>query len=140
MPASTLSSVLLPLPFGPTMPKNSPSPTENVTSRSASFRSYAMRLKGCAKYSFSRARCSCGIQNVFETPTASIELMRAPLSCALREARCGATVHEQPEREQPGRDRDRDEPGVDPGRDAAGGGIRSKEHGAHILQDLDERV
>ena len=62
----------MPLPFGPTTPKNSPSATEKVTSRSASLRSYSTRLSGCAKYSLSRARCSCGIQNVLETPTASI--------------------------------------------------------------------
>ena len=32
MPARIRSSVLLPLPFGPTTPKNSPRSTENVTS------------------------------------------------------------------------------------------------------------
>ena len=35
MPARILSSVLLPLPFGPMMPKNSPVSTEKLTSSSA---------------------------------------------------------------------------------------------------------
>ena len=87
MPASIFSSVLLPLPFGPTMPKNSPSATAKVTSRSASLRSYSTRLSGCAKYSLSRARCSCGIQNAFETPTASI----AGLDHHARSAKRGAS-------------------------------------------------
>jgi hypothetical protein len=39
MPARILSSVLLPLPFGPTTPKNSPSSIANETSESATFRS-----------------------------------------------------------------------------------------------------
>src|SRR5438552_2135986 len=72
MCARILSSVLLPLPLGPTMPRNSPSATEKVTSRSTSCRSYVIRFSGCAKYSLSRARCSCGIRNDFETPTTSI--------------------------------------------------------------------
>ena len=68
MPAKMRSSVLLPLPFGPTTPKNSPASTEKLTSFNASLRSYVVRRNGCRKYSLKYVRCSCGIRNDFETP------------------------------------------------------------------------
>ena len=127
----------MPLPFGPTMPKNSPSATENVTSRSASFRSYATRFSGWAKYSLSRARCSCGIRNAFETPTTSIA-RRGHARSANRGAsrRCNST----PTASTATGDRDRDEPRVDARRHAERGRIRAEQDQAHVLHHLDERV
>src|SRR5437764_13766477 len=69
MPAMHLSSVLLPEPFRPTMPKNSPGGTANETSLSASKRSWPVRRKGWSARSFSVWICSRGMLKVFDTPS-----------------------------------------------------------------------
>src|SRR3954452_3665329 len=66
-----LSSVLLPLPFGPITPKNSPRATENDTSCRASCCSDDVRLNGWRKSSFTVVRRSCGSVKAFETPSTS---------------------------------------------------------------------
>src|SRR5215211_1140477 len=72
MPARILSSVLLPLPFGPMTPKNSPGSTAKLTSSSARFCSNVLRRHGWRKCSLNVVRCSCGIENVFVTPATSM--------------------------------------------------------------------
>ena len=67
MPAMHLSSVLLPDPLRPTIPKNSPRGTANETSLSASKRFDPARLNGCSARSLSVCTCSFGRVNVFET-------------------------------------------------------------------------
>src|SRR5437764_1826595 len=69
MPAMHLSSVLLPEPFRPTMPKNSPGGTANETSLSASKRSWPARRSGWSARSFSVWICSRGMLKVFDTPS-----------------------------------------------------------------------
>src|SRR5438874_11630449 len=69
MPAMHLSSVLLPDPFRPTMPKNSPGGTANETSFSASKRSWPARRSGWSARSFSVWICSRGMLKVFDTPS-----------------------------------------------------------------------
>src|ERR671936_1328433 len=96
MPARIRSNVLFPLPFGPTMPKNSPASTENETSLSASFRSYVVRRNGCRKYSLKYCRCSCGIRNDFETPLTSIA---GPNSDPFGEVPALAPEEREPDRE-----------------------------------------
>src|ERR1700741_583375 len=72
MLARIFSSVLLPEPFWPTMPKNSPLRTSKETSRSARSWRYSARLKGCVARSFNvSTRCS-GTLNALLTPRASI--------------------------------------------------------------------
>src|SRR3954468_9169051 len=69
MPAMSLSSVDLPDPFRPTIPKNSPFSTANETSRSACSTSLRVRRKGCSARSLSVWLTSRGISNFFETPS-----------------------------------------------------------------------
>src|SRR5437016_6275791 len=69
MPAMHLSSVLLPDPLRPTMPKNSPGGTANDTPLSASKRSWPVRRKGWSARSFSVWICSRGMLKVFDTPS-----------------------------------------------------------------------
>src|SRR2546423_3438860 len=64
-----LSSVLLPDPLRPTMPKNSPCGTANETFLSASSRSWPERLNGWSARSLRVWTCSRGIVNVFDTPS-----------------------------------------------------------------------
>ena len=128
----------MPPPFGPTTPKNSPSATENVTSRSASFRSYATRWSGWTTYSFSRARCSCGIQNDFETPLTSIALpivTRAPRSAATRGCGARAPSASVPIAIATGTSRV-SRSAITP----SSGRVRAEQHEPHVLQHLHERV
>src|SRR5215217_4725040 len=69
MPAMHLRRVLLPDPLRPTMPKNSPGSTANDTSFRALKWSYDDRRNGCIARSLSVETRSCGIRNVFETPS-----------------------------------------------------------------------
>src|SRR5256886_768085 len=64
-----LSSVLLPEPLRPTMPKNSPPRTAKETSLRASKRSNPVRRSGWSARSFSVWTCSRGMLNVFDTPS-----------------------------------------------------------------------
>src|SRR4051795_36109 len=72
MLARIFSSVLLPLPFGPMTPKNSPASTVKVKSCSVGLRSYTEPWNGWRNTSLSVVRCPCGIENVFETCSTSI--------------------------------------------------------------------
>src|SRR5919197_4038335 len=67
MPARHFSSVDLPEPLRPTMPKNSPRSTAKETSRSARSSSWPARRKGCTARSLSVCTCSRGIRNALET-------------------------------------------------------------------------
>ncbi len=68
MPARTFSSVDLPLPLRPMMPKQVPVATSNETSCSASKRSRPTRRKPLATHSRSVSRFSCGSVKVLVTP------------------------------------------------------------------------
>src|SRR4051794_20783279 len=65
-------SVLLPEPLRPTMPKNSPRSTENVTSRTASNWSKVRRRNGWSARSLMVCICSCGRLNCLLTPSTTI--------------------------------------------------------------------
>src|SRR5215470_4484657 len=107
MPATILRSVLLPLPFAPMIPKNSPGATWKVTSSSACCSSYEARRNGCWKYSFSVVRRSCGSWNVFDTCKTSIAASVAPTpSAALSEPGLMSLEERCPERQDEERDRD----------------------------------
>ena len=67
MPARHFSSVLLPLPLRPTMPKNSPWRTSKETSRKASSSLWRALARGCRMRSLSVVACWCGIEKVFES-------------------------------------------------------------------------
>src|SRR5215210_5863323 len=67
MPAMHFSSVLLPLPLRPTMPKNSPGSTSTLTPFSASSVSWPRNLNGCRTRSLSVCDCSCGSLNALLT-------------------------------------------------------------------------
>src|SRR6185436_6247487 len=72
MLAKILRSVLLPEPFWPAIPKNSPRWMSNETSTSARSSRYSIRRKGCAARSFSVSiRCS-GTRKDLWRPRASI--------------------------------------------------------------------
>src|SRR5262249_39649095 len=61
------SSVLLPLPLRPTIPKNSPRNTSTLTSSTAWSTSNRRVRKGWSARSFSVWYCSCGSRKLFET-------------------------------------------------------------------------
>ena len=90
MPAISLSSVLLPEPLRPTIPKNSPWSTANETSRTASNSSKLSARNGWSARSLSVCICSCGRRNVFETPSTTmagpLEVMRSMIAGALSAA------------------------------------------------------
>src|SRR5436305_1443256 len=87
MLARIFSSVLLPDPLRPTIPKNSPWWTSNDTSLSARSSRYFSRVNGCVTRSLSVSiRCS-GIRKDLETPRASITIGPEPAP-----ARVGAVV------------------------------------------------
>src|SRR5919198_2900563 len=67
MPARHFSSVDLPEPLRPTMPKNSPRSTAKETSRSARSSSWPPRRNGGTARSLSVCTCSRGIRNALET-------------------------------------------------------------------------
>src|SRR5215210_7456284 len=69
MPAMHLSSVLLPEPLRPTMPKNSPAATSKETPLRAGKVSCSERRIGCSARSLSVWTRSLGCWNVFETPS-----------------------------------------------------------------------
>src|SRR3954469_7328730 len=72
MPAISLSSVLLPEPLRPTIPKNSPCSTWKPTSSTAVNWSNPERRKGCSARSLSVCICSCGRLKCFETPSTTM--------------------------------------------------------------------
>ena len=72
MPAISLSSVLLPEPLRPTMPKNSPCSTENETSRTATNSLNELRRNGCSARSLSVCICSSGRRNRLLTPSTTM--------------------------------------------------------------------
>jgi hypothetical protein len=79
MLAMIFSSVLLPDPLRPTMPKNSPRWTSKDTPRSTCCSRKVVRRNGCTARSLSEStRCS-GTRNVFSTSRTSITTGR---SCA----------------------------------------------------------
>jgi len=63
MPARHFSSVLLPDPLRPTMPKNSPSPISTETSLTASSTSNVVERNGCSIRSLSVEYRWCGSLN-----------------------------------------------------------------------------
>src|SRR5215218_4843838 len=65
MPARHFSSVLLPEPLRPTIPKNSPSLIDADTSSSARSSSKVRLWKGCNARSLNVEYCWCGILNDF---------------------------------------------------------------------------
>ena len=82
-----LSSVLLPLPFGPMIPKNSPCCDREAHVVERLLHLVGRAAKGWRKYSLSVVRRSCGSRKAFETPETSIArpaLTRAPRTTALR--------------------------------------------------------
>src|SRR5919204_6776317 len=68
--ARHFSSVLLPLPLLPTTPKNSPSATSKLTSRSAVRGAYERGLNGCSTRSRTVVYFSWGSRNVLLTDRA----------------------------------------------------------------------
>src|SRR3954465_11488782 len=84
MPARHFSSVLLPEPLRPTIPKNSPFGTTNETSSRAWRRSKRARLKGWTARSLSVETFSWGSRKAFETPSTTTA---GALSCAAVTAR-----------------------------------------------------
>ena len=86
------SSVLLPEPLRPTIPKNSPWWTSNEMSRSARCSRYSTRRNGCVARSLNEStRCS-GIRNVFSTPRASITTGGVRSHVAEAAAECSAST------------------------------------------------
>src|SRR5919199_2985237 len=69
MPPRHFSSVLLPEPLRPTIPKNSPGCTENETSRSATMSDPPRRRSGCSARSLSVCTRSLGMKKRFATPS-----------------------------------------------------------------------
>jgi len=78
MPARHFSKVLLPLPFRPAIPKNSPGATANDTSCSASKVRLLTFLRGCSARSLSVCRISSGTVKVFDTDRAATTGSRSP--------------------------------------------------------------
>src|SRR3954447_11676745 len=66
------SSVLLPLPLRPTMPKNSPLAISKLTSWTAFSSLYSVERKGCRTRSLSVEYCWWGSRNVLLTPCTEI--------------------------------------------------------------------
>ena len=66
------SSVLLPEPLRPTIPRNSPWWTSNETSRSARCSRYSIRRSGCVARSLNESTRWVGMRNVFSTPRTSM--------------------------------------------------------------------
>ncbi len=64
MPAMHFSSVLLPLPLRPTIPKNSPWAMSKLMSWTACSSSYSVLRNGCSTRSLSVEYCWCGSLNV----------------------------------------------------------------------------
>jgi len=81
------SSVLLPLPFGPMIPKNSPVSTEKLMSVRACWRSNVLRSNGWRKCSFNVEVASCGNTNDFEIAETSTATDRAVAVGSARPAR-----------------------------------------------------
>src|SRR5919202_5213551 len=118
MPPRHFSSVLLPEPLRPTIPKNSPGWTANDTSRSATMSVPPRRRNGCSARSFSVCTRSLGMKKRLATPStrtagsaSEAALTRSEASAAEAAARGGSLrslVREvrglllQPEREQSG--------------------------------------
>src|ERR671936_1677340 len=71
MLARHFSSVDLPDPLRPTMPKNSPRSTAKETPCSARSSSCPARRNGCSASSLSVCTCSRGIRNALETSSAT---------------------------------------------------------------------
>src|SRR5919202_2626271 len=69
IPPRHFSSVLLPEPLRPTIPKNSPGCTENDTSRSATMSDPPRRRSGCSARSLSVCTRSLGMKKRFATPS-----------------------------------------------------------------------
>ncbi len=72
IPAIIFKRVLLPLPFSPMIPKNSPSSTSKLMSFKASNTSYDSGLNTPVSASNSVVRFSCGIRNDFSSFSTSI--------------------------------------------------------------------
>src|SRR5918994_6334846 len=72
MLARIFSRVLLPEPFRPTIPKNSPRRRSNEIPRRAWSWRYSMRANGCTARSLNEVMRWLGIRNAFSTPLASI--------------------------------------------------------------------
>ncbi len=75
----SLSSVLLPEPLRPTIPKNSPSRIWKETSCSAWSSSTSTRRNGCSARSFSVFTCCLGTRKVLLTPSTSMAAYRSPM-------------------------------------------------------------
>src|ERR1700751_6006993 len=70
------SSVLLPLPLRPTMPKNSPCAISTLTSWTAFSSSYSVLRNGCSTRSLSVEYCWWGSRNVLLTPLTDTAVAR----------------------------------------------------------------
>src|SRR5262245_38789161 len=92
MPARHLSSVLLPLPLRPTIPKNSPALTSKLTSFSASSSSYVLDAKGCRARSLSVVYCWCGRRKLLLTARTATALGALARRLARRSAVSGAVA------------------------------------------------
>src|SRR5437868_1709336 len=108
MLAMILRSVLFPLPFRPTIPKNSPAWTVTLTSSKAIWRSKVRELNGWRKCSFKVVRCWCGRTNAFETFRTSITCTAG--SDSLGEPRRFASEEVEADRQRQERNEDRKEP------------------------------